>query len=470
MVQRVISVFLVYFLVLNVCASEFSVKKRLNYIKSELTKITNDETKTKADYIHFIDNEIHKIDTITSPYDNDFTPDELSEIKDYLLKVKTVFEQKETEENAGILSTIWDWLVSASPYIAFGASVIGAFFLGRSFSGSEDGDSSNTPSLTEKKPTFGKTFFELSKCLDGVQPKGSNISWSPNSKFIAYGDGAGKIYVCNILTDERVSLMTYKYAPLIKTIVWDQTGKYISTARDSGPVIKTWDVETGKLKSETAYVGPFINQIGWSPYKKYFSATTDENRILLWETSLSHPYPAGGANIRPVSQNKDVLSHSWSPDGNYIVGGGGNSYIEVWDVSNQKKVSSIMAHPKYFVTSVIWAPDNHIVSTASNGNIKIWKISSTERIIFPDPLFSFKGHNISIWKTFPSPKRKYFISAGESHPVLKIWEVKSGKLLSSIKEKSGIDENSISWSPDGKYIAFRLKGKKSLKIYSVTLK
>lgn len=488
MLKKALCCYLVCFLVLfNVHGSEFSVKKRLNYIKSELIKLTNDETKTSQDYIDFLDREIQKIDAVESPYDQDFTSDELVEIKDYLLKVKSVFEQKETEENPGILSTIWDWLVSASPYIAFSASVIGALFLGFSFFGDDDegseteepGESSEggkednlppTPTVSEKKPYFGKTFRELVGCSSHAALDLSNVAWSPDSKFIVYGDAAGYIDICNVRLEQVTVNMDYNKGYEVNKVSWDPSGKYIATISVERDVY-IWGASSGKVEGKLDIDDRHVKRIGWSPDKKYFAATDFANNIFIWKISPENPRPTGKYNIKLVVNIDIIKSFSWSPDGKYIVVGGSGPHLEVWNVSNQKRVSKIVGGIEYdSIVSLDWTSNNYIVSGLL-GKIEIRKFSVQEEKISKKPFHVLKGHKCFGVKVNVSPNGKNILSSCRvSAPVLKIWDIQTGKLLSSTKESGKIIPESISWRPDSKAIIFRLKQSVFFKLYPLSYK
>lgn len=512
MLKKILCCYLICFLALfNVYASELAVKKRLNYIKSELIKLTNDETKTSQDYIGFLDREIQKVDAIEAPYDGDFTSDELTEIKDYLIKVKKIYEQQGYEEDSGILSTIWNWLVSASPYIAFSASMIGALFLGFSFFGDDDNSDDNeqsgkedqveespegqeipseeqgeeppTPSVTpitppEKKPYFGQTAKDLSQCVLGTGRIHSNVAWSPDKRFIAVGDFNGKIYICDVHLNKLVREIKVHESEVI-AVAWDPSGKYIASG-SADKTVKVWNVNTGELESYLGIFGFFMGQVGWSPHKKYFTMIGYDDRVYLWKVSPTNLKPTGLSTIRLTGNTKvSNLSFSWSLDGKYIAAGGMDSPVitiweaDKWAIDEREITTSFSTYSleDHWVTSVVWAHDNHIVSTTSiSDEIKIWKFSPKEEKVSKNPLFILSKGKKNYTKIYIDPSRKYIVSVHEFNPVLRIWDIKTGNLLSSIKEAANIDIDTPSWSPDGKFIIYGLEKKNSIKVRPILYK
>lgn len=202
----------------------------------------------------------------------------------------------------------------------------------------------------------------------------------------------------------------------------------------------------------------------------------------------------------------DVTSVAFSSDGQYILSGGKDNTVKLWDVSTGKEIRTFRGHSGW-VCSLAFTPDGrYAVSGSSDKTIKIWNIetggvvrtfSGEEEIqsmaLSPDGRYLFaagKGYDFNTHADYFTLKvlgledgKKLWVSQRykgfEPHVAffpdgkhvltseggIKMWEMRSGKLIREFAD-SGYDSN-IAISPDGKRI---LTAKfKDLRIWDVEM-
>ena len=70
-----------------------------------------------------------------------------------------------------------------------------------------------------------------------------------------------------------------------------------------------------------------------------------------------------------------VSCMEWSPDGTFLVSGGADDCIFVWDIANPMKKKQIRFAHGGGVTGVTWADSNTILSCGQDGTLCQWNAS-----------------------------------------------------------------------------------------------
>lgn len=488
MCRKVGCVVLSYFLLFHAMGSELSLKHQMNVIKSELIKLTNDKTKNTSDYIAYLDSEMQKIDSLQSPYDGDFTEDELKEIKGYLVKVKTVFEQKEIAEEPGFFSTLWGWFVSASPYIVLSASVVAAILFGFSFFGDDEDkgpvEEGETPD--EKKPdesaendkpqdsngkkpeenpennkpqdSNGKSPEENPENDKPQDPDGKKPAENPENN--KPQDSNGKRPEENSESDKPQDQDGKKPAENPENNKpQDSNGKKPEenpeNDKPQDPVESVTKPTEIKLKPRLGDViieftrhGNVVNSVSWCRKcnELYFLSASQDRSVNVFNFSNSY-----GSHFSLKYKHSDsVYEASWSPKGRYIVSGSDYEEIKIWDVKNNKLVASFdVPHGNPVLTS--WGPEGKYIASSEYyfpGLIKIWEVTESADKLKVNAKFVFKSiggvQDIS-W----SPDEKFIVTANRDK-LLHVWSIKKQEYVRQFEGHTRVVE-SAAWNPHKKY-------------------
>lgn len=154
-------------------------------------------------------------------------------------------------------------------------------------------------------------------------------------------------------------------------------------------------------------------------------------------------------------QKYTIMSVQFSNDGDRILSGATNGYINLWNTNTGMLIKSKHAHSKTIKT-VKFTPDNeHIISASFDGLIKVW---NAKRLSIED---SLKGHTKALTSIDFSPDGK-ILASGSMDRTLKFWDIESAKCLhTSTGHTSPV--YFIDYSPDGKSV---LSGSKKGEIKS----
>lgn len=180
--------------------------------------------------------------------------------------------------------------------------------------------------------------------------------------------------------------------------------------------------------------------VAWSPDRHYIVSGGYERAVQVWQATTgvrTAVYRGHAGRITAVA---------WSPDGKRVASASLDKTIQVWQVASGKMLASYHAHTG-MVYAVAWSPDGRLLASISSGSdyaVHIWDATSGQHV------YSYRGHAYWPRALAWSPCGRYLASGSlrEVH----IWEFPSGRKISHIRGFDGW-VRTLAWSPDSKYIA-----------------
>src|SRR5215211_6068647 len=241
-------------------------------------------------------------------------------------------------------------------------------------------------------------------------------------------------------------------------------------------------IYNNKLAHAVSHVnhGASVNAVLFSPDARYLvSMGEHDNTVRVSDVET-------GQEIALVAHDYGAWSVAVSPDGKYVVSGGGDSTARLWEIETGKQISTMLHGGT--VWTVAFSPDGRYVVSSSDDKItRIWEAQTGKEIarltrddVAPSVVFSPDGryvldnatgvsgdftdadfiritHDIHI--SAISPDGQYIVSkacdkvepsnaCGQSS--IYVWEAITGKEIAHIVLNGGV--TSIAFSPDGRYI------------------
>lgn len=133
----------------------------------------------------------------------------------------------------------------------------------------------------------------------------------------------------------------------------------------------------------------------------------------LESLTLKHTIPA---------HTNSVFTVCYSPDYRYLLSGGRDAHLRIWDANDgYKAINSIVAH-MYAINSVVYSPDGQLFATCSmDKSIKVWDAEHFRLLKVIDKA-RHAGHGTSVNKLLWSAHDNLLISASDDRSI-SIWDI-----------------------------------------------
>ncbi|MBN1264821.1 MAG: DUF4062 domain-containing protein [Anaerolineales bacterium] len=242
--------------------------------------------------------------------------------------------------------------------------------------------------------------------------------------------------------EKRRLLFTREHNQRIESVEFFPSSDQLYT--NTGTNLYVWDLPSGPLLRT---LGPIFSSRGGL---KVFDGDTaieikgGNDRILIWDLRR-------GQLLKEIEISGQMRLRGGSGDGILVLGeafNSGNNRLDIWDSRKARLLFSVT--PQHRVdTNVLFFPDGKTVLSGSNVHkeeaVQIWDLKSGKL------LRSMKGHTSGITGLALSADGKRIASTSYDKSV-KVWETRKGELLHSFEQHMD-SVGALAFSPDGRMLA-----------------
>jgi WD40 repeat protein len=219
-------------------------------------------------------------------------------------------------------------------------------------------------------------------------------------------------------------------------VAFSSNSNYISAIEEFGNIFLFDNTGASPVIMDTIDTGTsYAFSTAISPNNQNVAVGCSDGKLKIYQIST------GALLIDFAAHPFLVSSIAYTPNGNYIVSGGDDNKVKIWD-TNGVLVHTLTGHGGD-VTNVKVTPDgNHVVSASKDDKIKIWETATGTLVN------TISGHKKDVNCLDVSPDGSKLVSAS-SDSTCKIWNFSTGSLLSTFGVADSGSVHSVAWSPNG---------------------
>ena len=182
-----------------------------------------------------------------------------------------------------------------------------------------------------------------------------------------------------------------------------------------------------------------VTEVAYLPGGRRIITCSSDESLQLWD--LESGLQIGNDWRDDVKEG--ALTMALSPNGKSVASGSRDGNVRLWNVETKKVVVTWTGHTDT-VRSLCWSVDGErLVSGSDDDTIRVWDVESGDTVLGPIKI----GHK-NVAAVMYSPDTTRIATGGYHENALKIWDAKTGNLLSTIKPDCLVF--SLAWTSDQK--------------------
>lgn len=249
-------------------------------------------------------------------------------------------------------------------------------------------------------------------------------------------------FLSGVLLGQRPALVLQTgHNEAIRQLCYSYDGEWVASSSDDH-TIKIWHSPTGKLCKTIDNFGKTAKALAFHPHQSLLLASCG-NRILIWNIF------SGKVVGQFKGHEGEVYALDLSQDGKYLVSGGEDEKIIVWNYAKRKQ-SKVLSQ-RLFYTNTIYSlkfseDNNYIFSGGEDIHAKMWDWRKGKVVT------KYRLHKYRINALDINSKGTLVATASNDHTI-KVWDIFSGNNVATFKAYEAPVENVVFLPSRNRFIA-----------------
>ncbi|MBN9521636.1 protein kinase [bacterium] len=280
-----------------------------------------------------------------------------------------------------------------------------------------------------------KAYPEM-RTLDGPTGYLTDVTYSPNGKFLACAGGHGTVIVWDGADGRQIHVLK-AHQDESSCVCFSPDNQRLASSGMDGQV-RVWDVATGTELCHW-WGATRVEGLAFSPDGRWLASGGWSGAIHVWDSHTGEKkYDKSGAHPEMV------MAVAFSPDGRFLASAGADGMARVWNAADGTFLLQLVGHTGY-VHDVTFSPDGNRLATAGRDHTaRVWDAKTGM------PVATFTGHREMVWGVAFSPDGTHVVSGSRDRTV-RIWRADDGAEVALVAHSAEI--KSVAFSPDGARVA-----------------
>ncbi len=208
---------------------------------------------------------------------------------------------------------------------------------------------------------------ELGKLIAKVETQIFSLLHLPDLNQVVVGNMNGGVHWVDLSEPERTKNIAHHRKGVYRIL---RVGDQVFTAGGDG-ILTRWDVHTARTLESIQLSHQSLRGLAYCPFRQEIAVGASDHNLYIVDINTFQIK----ASI-PKAHNHSVFCVQYSPDGSFLVSGGRDALLNVWNAENLDLLNSQAAH-LFTINDIVFNPSGTLFATASRDRtIKIWDAES----------------------------------------------------------------------------------------------